>query len=61
VLVDDARLDRDLAAAVAALLDDPARRGELGAAGRRRVLERFGPDRVAGAVAAVYASVLATA
>jgi glycosyltransferase involved in cell wall biosynthesis len=61
VLVDDTRLDRDLAAAVGALLDDPARRDELGAAGRRRVLERFGPDRVAGAVAEVYASVLATA
>jgi glycosyltransferase involved in cell wall biosynthesis len=37
-----------LAAALAALLDDPARAARLGAAGRARAAERFGWDRAVG-------------
>ena len=44
-----------LAAVVGALLDDPARRAELGAACRRRVLERFSEDGVVERLRAVYA------
>jgi len=40
LLVDSEDLD-GLAAAVARLIDDPARRARLGLAGRRRVGERF--------------------
>ncbi|TMD92085.1 MAG: glycosyltransferase [Chloroflexi bacterium] len=43
----------------AALLDDPARRASLGAAGRRRA-ERFGAAATAAAYAEVFDSVLAT-
>jgi glycosyltransferase involved in cell wall biosynthesis len=43
-----------LGAALAALLADPARRAELGLAGRRRAVRRFGWDRIAAATAAVY-------
>ncbi len=46
----------DLAAALAALLDDPDRRRALGAAGRRRVLERFTWRAMAAATAEVYAA-----
>ncbi|MCF6522663.1 glycosyltransferase [Streptomyces sp. JJ36] len=43
-----------LAKAVAVLLADPQTRAACGAAGRRRVLDRFGWDRVAAATEAVY-------
>lgn len=49
-----------LASAVALLLEDPARRLAYGEAGRRRVLDRYGWDRVAAATEAVYRSVLTT-
>ncbi|MEU0371740.1 glycosyltransferase [Streptomyces sp. NPDC006283] len=48
-----------LARAVADLLADPAARDACGAAGRRRVLSRFGWERVAAATEAVYLGVLA--
>ncbi|SFC69502.1 glycosyltransferase [Streptomyces aidingensis] len=50
-----------LAAAVAALLADPAARAACGAAGRRRVLARYGWDRVAAATEAAYRAALAPA
>jgi glycosyltransferase involved in cell wall biosynthesis len=43
-----------LAEALAALLEDPARRAELGAAGRRRARRRYGWDRIAAATLGVY-------
>jgi L-malate glycosyltransferase len=43
-----------LAEAIAALLRDPARRGRLAAAGRVKVLERFGFERMVRAYEAVY-------
>ncbi|MEV8530484.1 glycosyltransferase [Streptomyces sp. NPDC051211] len=48
-----------LAAAVSALLADPARRLSCGAAGRQRVLSRYSWASVAEATEAVYRSVLA--
>ncbi|MBT2384534.1 glycosyltransferase [Streptomyces sp. ISL-11] len=48
-----------LAEAIASLLADPARRAACGVAGRRRVLSRYGWDRVAAATEAVYRDVLA--
>jgi glycosyltransferase involved in cell wall biosynthesis len=45
---------RGLAGALAALLADPARRAELGAAGHRRARRRYGWDRIAAATLAVY-------
>ncbi|WP_460799673.1 glycosyltransferase family 4 protein [Nocardioides pacificus] len=50
----------ELEAAIAALLDDPERRARMGAAGRRRVLERFSWRAVAAATAAAYEDVIAT-
>ncbi|WP_405455464.1 glycosyltransferase [Streptomyces sp. NBC_00101] len=52
--------DRDLAATIRALLDDPARRARYGAAGRARVLRHYSWERVADGVARVYAAVHAT-
>ncbi|MDN3296047.1 glycosyltransferase [Streptomyces ficellus] len=49
-----------LARAVGELLADPARRAACGAAGRRRVLSRYGWARVAAATEKEYAAVLAT-
>jgi glycosyltransferase involved in cell wall biosynthesis len=46
LLVDEADVDQ-LAAAIAALLRDPARRQRMGAAGRERVLEHFTVARMA--------------
>ncbi len=43
-----------LAAAMGALLSDPARRAAMGAAGRRRVEERFNVARMADELAALY-------
>jgi glycosyltransferase involved in cell wall biosynthesis len=43
-----------LAGALGALLDDPARRDRMGAAGRRRVADRFTWPAVASSTAAVY-------
>jgi glycosyltransferase involved in cell wall biosynthesis len=48
-----------LAKAVGALLADPAARVACGGAGRRRVLGRYGWDRVAAATEAVYEAVIA--
>jgi D-inositol-3-phosphate glycosyltransferase len=47
-----------LARALAALLDHPERRAELGAAGVRRARERFAHERVAAATREVYAEVV---
>src|SRR4051794_24306562 len=49
----------ELAAAVRALLADPAQRAELGAAGARRAATRYGFDRIARSTRDVYASLLA--
>jgi D-inositol-3-phosphate glycosyltransferase len=49
---------RALAAALRALLADPARRAELGEAGARRARQRYGFDRVARATRDVYASLV---
>ena len=49
----------DLAGTVRGLLDDPARLGRFGAAGRRRVLAAYTWDRVADAVTRVYGAVSA--
>lgn len=48
----------ELEHAIAALLDDPERRARMGAAGRRRVLERFSWRAVAEATAAAYEDVV---
>lgn len=48
-----------LASAISALLDDPVRRAEMGAAGRRRVLEMFTWERSAERTADVYREVIA--
>src|SRR3954454_14870957 len=45
--------------AIAALLDDPERRARMGAAGRRRVLEKFSWRAVAVATAAAYERAIA--
>ncbi|CAL9322835.1 glycosyltransferase [Streptomyces sp. SudanB182_2057] len=49
--------DHDLAAALRALLADPARLARYGAAGRARVLAHYTWDRVADGVAGVYGAV----
>jgi glycosyltransferase involved in cell wall biosynthesis len=49
----------ELTTAIAALLDDPARRQEMGRAGRRRVDELFSWRAVAAATAAAYAEAIA--
>jgi glycosyltransferase involved in cell wall biosynthesis len=48
-----------LAAAIGALLDDPARRSELGAAARRRARKTFSWDRAALAYEAVLRGAIA--
>jgi glycosyl transferase family 1 len=48
-----------LAAALAGLLADPARRAALGATGSRRARRRYGWDRIAGSTLDVYAALLA--
>src|SRR6185503_4189350 len=49
----------ELTAALEALLDDPARRERMGAAGRRRALSDFSWRAVAEATAATYESAIA--
>lgn len=49
-----------LSAAVAALLDDPARARRLGTAARRTFEERFTVERAGAAMAAVYGTVVAS-
>src|SRR6185436_15706056 len=49
----------ELTTAIAALLDDPDRRDEMGRAGRRRVDELFSWRAVAAATAAAYDEVIA--
>lgn len=49
-----------LADAIAGLLADPAERAACGAAGRRRVLDHYGWDRVAAATERVYRDLLGT-
>ena len=51
----------ELAAAIAALLDDPERRARMGRAGRQRVLQKFSWHAVAVATAAAYEEVIADA
>jgi glycosyltransferase involved in cell wall biosynthesis len=51
----------ELAAALEALVDDPARRVRMGAAGRERALARFGWRTVAVTTAAAYREVIAAA
>ena len=48
----------ELRVAIAALLDDPARRARMGRAGRERVLEKFSWRAVAVATAAAYEEVI---
>lgn len=48
----------ELTAAIAALLDDPARREAMGVAGRQRVLENFSWRAVAAKTAAAYEEVI---
>ena len=52
------REPRALAAALRALLADPERRAELGAAGARRARQRYGFDRIARSTRDVYASLV---
>jgi glycosyltransferase involved in cell wall biosynthesis len=52
---------RALAAALRELLGAPARRAELGHAGRRRAQRRFGWDRIAASTRAVYEDVASVA
>lgn len=51
---------RAMAAAIVELLRDPARRRQMGAAGRARVVERFTSERMVEETAAVYARVAGT-
>jgi starch synthase len=51
------RFERDLAAAVNALMADPARRAAMGAAGRRRAVEQFAWSSIAERTMALYSSV----
>jgi starch synthase len=56
--VDPDRFVADLAAAINALLADPARAEQMGKAGRRRAIERFSWASIAERTLAVYRSVL---
>jgi starch synthase len=55
---DPARFAADLAAAIGAVLDDPARAAAMGEAGRRVAVERFSWTSIAERTLAVYRSVL---
>jgi starch synthase len=56
--VDPERFIRDLAAAMTALIRDPARAAELGLAGRRRAVDHFSWSRIAVDTLEVYKSLL---
>ena len=56
--VDPDRFVNDLAAALAALIEDPARAAQMGLAGRRRAVEHFSWSRIAEDTLTVYRSVL---
>ncbi len=58
LLIDDDRAE-SVAAALAALLEDPDRARAMGEAGRRRALRLFTPERHAARVEAVYREALA--
>jgi starch synthase len=55
---DPDRLAADLAAAINALMADPARRDAMGEAGRRRAVERFAWSAIADRTAALYGELL---
>ncbi len=55
VVVRDPSDAASVAAAIAGLLDDPARRRSMGAAARRRALEHFSYDRLAATLSGVLA------
>ena len=52
--VDPEQLASDLAAAINALMADPARRAKMGAAGRRRAVEKFSWSSIAAKTVALY-------
>jgi len=52
------RSPRDLADAILALVNDRSRRYEIGAGGRRRVVEAFSLRRMIGAYESLYASLV---
>ena len=54
--LDPERFARDLAAAINALLAEPARRAAMGAAGRRRAVEQFSWASIASQTIELYAS-----
>ena len=56
--VDPDRFARDLAEAVNRLMADPARREAMGAAGRRRAVERFSWSSIADKTVALYGSLV---
>jgi starch synthase len=55
---DPATFEAGLATAITALVEDPARAGEMGEAGRLRATKEFGWDEVARRTVAVYAALL---
>ena len=56
--VDADRFERDLAAAVNALMADPSRRDAMGRAGRRRAVESFGWSSIARQTVELYESLV---
>jgi alpha-maltose-1-phosphate synthase len=58
---DPDRFARDLAAAVNALMADPERRARMGAAGRRRAVERFSWSSIADSTVDLYRSLVTAA
>ncbi len=59
--VDPERLATDLAAAINALMADPDRRATMGAAGRRRAIDRFSWSSIASQTAALYEGLVGSA
>jgi glycogen synthase len=55
---DPERFERDLAAAITALMADPARRAAMGSAGRRRAVEYFGWSAIAARTVDLYRSLV---
>jgi glycosyltransferase involved in cell wall biosynthesis len=58
ILVDEACLEMEFAAAVARLLDDPAKRVQMGLAGRERALALFERRRVVNRIIGLYEDAL---